>query len=478
MIKHDLQIITKQAPAGTLSVHNPYDLSKIGEVATAGEQHLEDALSTAHALYLDKNGWFSVQQRVAILETVAMLMSQRVEELTKLAASEGGKPYNDSKVEVNRAIDGCKLAIETIRNDAGKVIPMGGDIYSQNRAAFTMKQPIGLVVAVSAFNHPLNLIVHQVAAAIAAGCPVIVKPASDTPLSCVAFRQLLIEAGLPENWCQVFISDKSATATKLVTDPRVDFFSFIGSAKIGWMLNSKLSAGTRSALEHGGVAPALIYPDADIQNAANLLAKGGFYHAGQVCVSAQRLYITKANSQAFIQALRPLAETLVVGDPLSVKTQVGPLIRTSECDRIDDWVKQAVEQGASLICGGHKISETCYQPTILLNPPQEAKVSQLEVFGPVVCIYEVDDMQQAMELANSLEVSFQAAVFTQDIDNAFYTRKHLNASAIMLNDHSAFRIDGMPFAGLKESGLGVGGIPHTINDMQIEKMLVVKSDSI
>ncbi len=478
MITHDVKINSDIPKSGTLEVFNPYDRSKIAEIATVGEQHLEDALSSAEQLYLDKNSWMTVHQRVEILEKTAEIISSRIEELTNLAASEGGKPYLDSKVEINRAIDGCKLAIEVIRNEHGDVIPMGGDMYSANRAAFTLKEPIGVVVAVSAFNHPFNLIIHQVVAAVAAGCPVIVKPASDTPLSCIALRDILIEAGLPDVMCQVFISDKSATATKLVTDPRVSFFSFIGSAKIGWMLKSKLAPGTRSALEHGGVAPAIVYPDANYDEAINLLGKGGFYHAGQVCVSVQRVYLQKGHSQAFIDGLKVLAESLVVGDPLSDKTQVGPLIKPQECERIDEWVSEAVDAGAQLITGGNKISETCYQPTILLNPPLDTKVSQLEVFGPVICIYEVDEMAQAIELANGLEVSFQAAVWTSNIDNAFYVRKHINAAAIMVNDHTAFRIDGMPFAGLKESGYGIGGIPHTIHDMQVDKMMVIKSPSI
>ncbi len=478
MIIHDVKINSRIPKAGDLEVFNPFDRSKIAEVATVGEQHLEDALSSAEKLYLDKANWMSVHQRVVILEKTAEIISQRVAALTKLAASEGGKPYLDSQVEINRAIDGCKLAIEAIRNEHGEVIPMGGDKYSANRAAFTLKEPIGVVVAVSAFNHPFNLIIHQVIAAIAAGCPVIVKPASDTPLSCIAVRDILIEAGLPKEWCQVFISDKSATATKLVTDLRVSFFSFIGSAKVGWMLRSKLSSGTRCALEHGGVAPAIVYPDANYAEAITLLGKGGFYHAGQVCVSVQRVYLQKDHSEKFVAGLKTLAESLVVGDPLSDKTEVGPLIKPQECDRIHEWVTEAVAAGAKLVTGGNKISDSCYQPTILLNPPLDSKVSQQEVFGPVICIYEVEEMSKAIELANSLEVSFQAAVWTSNIDNAFYVRKHINAAAIMVNDHTAFRIDGMPFAGLKDSGYGIGGIPHTIEDMQVDKMMVIKSPSI
>ncbi|WP_251358037.1 aldehyde dehydrogenase family protein [Kangiella sp. TOML190] len=478
MMQHGVKINSKLPQAGTLTVVNPYDLSPIAEIATVGEQHLDDVLSSAEALYLDKDNWMTVHQRVQILQKAAEIIRSRVEDLTNLAASEGGKPYLDSKVEVNRAIDGCQLAIEVIRNEHGDLIPMGGDQYSANRAAFTLKEPIGVVVAVSAFNHPLNLIIHQVIAAVAAGCPVIVKPASDTPLSCIAVRDILIEAGLPEAWCQVFISDKNSTATQLVTDPRVSFFSFIGSAKVGWMLKSKLAAGTRSALEHGGVAPAIVYPDANYDNAINLLGKGGFYHAGQVCVSVQRIYLQKGHADAFVAGLKQLAEKLVVGDPLSDATEVGPLIRPKECDRVHEWVTQAVKAGAKLITGGNKISDTCYQPTILLNPPLDAQVSEQEVFGPVICIYEVEQMEQAVQLANSLEVSFQAAVFTTNLDNAFYVRKHINASALMVNDHTAFRVDGMPFAGLKESGYGTGGIPYTIHDMQVDKMMVIKSPNI
>ena len=377
----------------------------------------------------------------------------------------------DSRVEVNRAVEGIQLCVEHIRTAHGDVIPMTVD----NRVAFTQKEPIGIVVAVSAFNHPLNLIVHQVAAAISARCPTIVKPSEDTPLTCIRFVELLYEAGLPEQWCQVAIPKDVSVAEALVTDRRIGFFSFIGSAKVSWMLRSKLAPGTRCALEHGAAAPVILADDYDEALAVPTLLKGGFYHAGQVCVSVQRVFVPDDRLQKFAEQFSAAARHLSVGDPALASTKVGPLIRPGEVLRIHEWVSEAVESGAELKCGGKPMSDTCYEVTVLVNPDQESRISQLEIFGPVVCLYGYEELDQAVEQANSLDVAFQAAVFTQNIDTAFSLYKRLNASAVMISDHTAFRIDGMPFAGLKHSGLGVAGIPHTIDDMQIDKMMVIRS---
>ncbi len=463
---------------GTMTVYAPFDGAPIATVATATAQHIEHGLATALDLYRNKSGWLTVHQRVTILERATQLMADEHEFLVTQSAQEGGKPWMDSKVEVDRAIDGLKLAIETIRHDHGEVIPMGGDAYSANRVAFTQKEPIGVVVAVSAFNHPLNLIVHQVGAAVAAGCPVIVKPAHDTPLSCIHFARILHRAGLPPEWCQCLPIEDVELAGRLVTDERVAFFTFIGSAQVGWMLRSKLAPGTRCALEHGGVAPVLAYADASLDKLIPALLKGGYYHAGQVCVSVQRVFAHSSIVGEIGTQLAALARQLKVGDPTLRDTEVGPLIRPEEVQRVDQWVREAVAAGAECLCGGEAISESCYQPTLLLNPPVDAQVSTTEIFGPVVCLYAYDDMQQAIQIANALPFSFQAAVFTQDMDSAMHAYRHLNASAVMVNEHTAFRIDGMPFAGLNQSGHGVGGIPHSIHEMQIEKMMVIKSSSL
>ena len=460
---------------GSFEVFAPYDNKTIAIVDAADSAIVQKALATAAALHENRDAWLSLDQRINILEKTAHIMQQREEQLVFGAAHEGGKPLCDSKVEVARAIDGVKLCIESLRTESGSEIPMHLNPASAGRLAFTRKEPIGVVVAVSAFNHPLNLIVHQVAPAIATGCPVIVKPAQDTPLSCFRFVEILRQAGLPAAWCQALATPDLNVASELVTDQRVDFFSFIGSAKVGWMLRSKLSPGTRCALEHGGVAPVIFAQDADVEDALPLLAKGGFYHAGQVCVSVQRIFAHASIAKDLAHGIAKIAEQYVVGDPTLRTTDIGPLIRHAETDRVDTWVSEAVAEGAELILGGAKISDSCYECTVLYDPPQQSKVSQMEIFGPVICVYPYEDIDVAIAQANAVPFSFQASVFTRDIDRAMRVVNRINASAVMVNDHTAFRVDWMPFAGLKQSGLGVGGIPYTMEDMQVEKMLVLRS---
>lgn len=472
---HDLMLESDLPASGHITVRSPYDDRELAKVATASLEHVQDSLAAAHTFFRNRDGWLTVSDRVAILERAADLMSGQIDELTLLAASEGGKPYTDSRVEVVRAIDGIRLCIETLRGHVGSVIPIGTTQATAGRLAFTQKEPIGPVVAVSAFNHPLNLIVHQVAPAVATGCPVIVKPAADTPLSCLRFVAILREAGLPNAACQAIVTEDTATAEALVTDARVAFFSFIGSARVGWMLRSKLAPGTRCALEHGGAAPAILVDPFDRDATLESILKGGFYHAGQVCVSVQRVFAPASHARDFATALAARAEKLVIGAPEDPTTEVGPLIRTAEVDRVAEWVEEAIDAGATLLSGGRKISANCYEPTVLFNPPRDVRVSTQEIFGPVVCVYEYNDVADAVAQANALPVAFQAAIFGKEIDCAMQLYKQLDASAIMVNDHTAFRDDVMPFAGLRESGLGIGGIPYTMHDMQIDKMLVIKS---
>ncbi|MGB3210274.1 MAG: aldehyde dehydrogenase family protein [Desulforhopalus sp.] len=475
MEHYTLMVPGGSANGETLTITAPFDFRQIATADLAGPETVELALATAYRLYRQQDGWLSLPERLDILEKAAKMMEEEFESLALAAAEEGGKPLADSRVEATRAIDGMKLCIETMRTEGGHLIPMGTNPASAGKVAFTTYQPRGVVVAVSAFNHPLNLIVHQVAPAIATGCPVIVKPASKTPISCFRFVDILRRAGLPEEWCQPLVIGDSTLATKMVSDSRVAFLSFIGSSRVGWMLRSKLAQGTRCALEHGGVAPVIVAEDADLEIAVPKLVKGGFYHAGQVCVSVQRVYAHSSICTQLAEKIAAAAKMLIVGDPTSHRTDIGPLIDPAEVQRVDDWVREAVAGGAKLLCGGKKLSESCYECTVLLDPPETAKVSQLEVFGPVVCVYSYNKLDEAIARANQLSFSFQAAVFTAHIDTAMRVYKGVDGSAIMVNDHTAFRVDWMPFAGLKESGLGTGGIPHTIRDMQVEKMLVIHS---
>ena len=462
----------------TLKVFSPYDGEQIGKLNPVGEPEMEAMLAAAHRLFSDRSSWLPKSQRINILRKTAEIIRERRTSLAVAAAQEGGKPLVDSLVEIDRAADGIECCVEEIRGSAGNVIPMQIDSNSSSKVAFTQYEPIGVVAAVSAFNHPFNLIVHQVAPAVATGCPVLVKPAAATPLSCQAFIEILQEAGLPKGWAQMVLPSDINLATKMVSDPRVAFFSFIGSSRVGWMLKSKLAPGTRCALEHGGVAPVIVSADVDIDDVVERVAKGGFYHAGQVCVSVQRIFCDRQIVDVFSDKLAKAADKLKVGDPTKPDTDVGPLISEKECQRVADWVREAVESGATLKTGGKKLSGTCYKPTVLVNADKSANISTSEVFGPVVSIYPYDDVDVAIAEANSLPVSFQAAVFTKDLDFAMRCYQNLDATAVMVNEHTAFRVDWMPFAGARTSGHGVGGIPYTIHEMQTEKMMVWRSKSI
>lgn len=459
----------------SLDVTSPFDDSLIATVETANLEDIDHALTTASRLFADRDKWLPASARIAILDRAVVMMADRAEGLTAGSAREGGKPLVDSRVEMARCIDSLRTCVDTLRSDCSKPVPMGINGASQHRLTMMKKEPIGVVVAVSAFNHPLNLIAHQVGPAIAAGCPVIVKPAENTPLSCYRLVQIFHEAGLPAEWCQAILPADIAVSEKLVTDPRVAFFSFIGSAKVGWYLRSKLAPGTRCALEHGGVAPVILTADADLSMAIPGLAKGGFYHAGQVCVSVQRIFVHESIAKDVAQQLSDVANKLNVGDPLSDKTEVGPIIRQNEVERIDAWVQEAISEGAKLLSGGKALPNHCYAPTVLYSPSENSKVSNAEIFGPVICIYPFTDLDQAIATANSLDVAFQASVYSQDIDTAMYVSNRLDASAVMVNEHTAFRVDWMPFTGLKHSGLGIGGISYTMEDMQIDKMIVITS---
>jgi len=459
-----------------LEVTAPFDGQLIATVDQVDKSAIDHALNTASNLYNDRSKWLSAATRIEILSKLSELMKDNAERLILISAQEGGKPLTDTQVEMARAIDGINNCIECIRNNHGEEIPMGLNAASMNRLAVTSHEPIGVVVAVSAFNHPINLIVHQVGPAVASGCPVIIKPADDTPLSCYELVKLFHQAGLPKEWAQVVTPVDHSVAEALVSDSRVGFFSFIGSAKVGWMLRSKLAPGARCALEHGGVAPVIVAADADIETTVPMLAKGGFYHAGQVCVSVQRVFVEKSIARSVAQKIADAGNKMQVGDPTLADTDIGPIIRHSETRRISDWVEEAINAGAEKISGTGKISDSCYSPTVLFNPPADTSVSCKEVFGPVICVYEYEDIDEAIARANSLDVSFQAAVYTTNLNTAMHAYKQLNASAVMVNDFTAFRVDWMPFAGLRQSGMGVGGIPHTFKDMQIEKMLLIKSD--
>lgn len=462
----------------SVQVTNPYNGHALGILPTTSEAEAFEALETAHALYSNRDRWLPKCERLAILERLATLIEGRGEELALQAAREGGKPLVDSRVELQRATAGVRVACRELATEGGHEVPMDLDARSRHRWAMTYRDPRGVVLALSAFNHPFNLIVHQVVPAIAAGCPAIVKPAKATPLSCKSLVELTTEAGLPSGWCTMVLPEHSVV-DKLVRDSRVAFLTFIGSSAVGWSLRSKLAPGAHCALEHGGLAPVIVDETADLEQAVPKLVKAGYYHAGQVCVSVQRIYVAKAQMETFVGQFVPAVKALRVGDPIDPSTEVGPLIRGKEVERVHAWVKEAVAGGAKLLCGGESISPTCYAPSVLCDPPDDAALSTKEVFGPVVCLYSYDSKDEALRRANRPHGAyFQASVFTRDLDFALEAGRKLQGVAVMVNDHTAFRVDWMPFGGHRESGLGLGGIGYSMRDMTVERMVVFNSPAL
>jgi acyl-CoA reductase-like NAD-dependent aldehyde dehydrogenase len=460
-----------------LIVHSPYSGATLAELPYHSEQEAEAMFTRGHAVFSNRGQWLKPYQRKEILERFLVLLREHRNHLIQQAVLEGGKPWVDSEIEVNRAIAGVEIAISEMFHCVGRQVPMALSIGSSHRLAYTFREPLGLVFAISAFNHPVNLIIHQIIPAIAVGCAVIIKPASATPLSCLNLVQLLYQAGLPEPWCQVLICP-APLCEQFVADPRISFLSFIGSGRVGWHLRHLLAPGARCALEHGGAAPVIMAQDSDWRTALPLLVKGGYYHAGQVCVSVQRVYVHQDYFNDFCEAFVGLTRELRVGDPMEKSTDVGPLINMREVARVDEWVNEAVRLGAVCPLGGKTLGQQCYSPTVLITPSPLAKVSQEEVFGPVVALYPFQELSAAIQQANALPFSFQSAIFTQSLDTAMEAVQQLQAKTILVNDHTAFRADWMPFGGRKLSGEGVGGIPDTMQEMTFEKQFIIRSGAI
>jgi acyl-CoA reductase-like NAD-dependent aldehyde dehydrogenase len=343
---------------------------------------------------------------------------------------------------------------------------------SESRLAFTTREPIGVVVAISAFNHPVNLIAHQVAPALAMGNSVVVKPATQTPLSCLRLVAIFRECGFPED-AVIAAPCRGADAERLVRDARTRFLTFIGSEDVGWHLRSILNPGARCALEHGGEAAAVVDETADLARAVPALVKGAFYHAGQVCISVQRIYAHRAIRGELEARLVEAAAKLRVGDPVDPATDVGPLISAADQERVHDWVARATARGGKLRLGGKKLANQCHEVTVVADPPEDSELVVREVFGPIVSVMEFEDEDDVVRRVNATRNPFQSAVFAQDVDRALRLARAIDANAIIVNDHSAFRVDWMPFGGRDRAGLGLGGVPDSCREMSRQKLVVV-----
>lgn len=462
----------------TVDLYSPWDLKKISKIECINKDNVDQILDVTNNAFLNKEKFLSKIERIKILKKSKNLLLKNSKRFAEIIAFEGGKPLKDSKIEVARAINGIELCIEVLKKSHGTEIPMNLNNASSNKIAFTRKFPIGPVLAISAFNHPLNLIIHQVCPAIAAGCPIIIKPALDTPATCYEFIKLLMEAGLPEEYCQMININDHTITQKLVSDPRISFFSFIGSAKVGWKLKSMLSPGTKCAMEHGGVGSVIIDKETNLKKILPSILRGAFYHAGQVCVSIQKVIIHEDLVEQFTLMLRDSVKKVKIGDPRDINTDVGPLIRPSEVIRVDKVVKRAIKEGAELICGGVIKSKTTYECTVLKDPKDTSEISTCEIFGPVLCVQSYSLIDEAISMANHKEYAFQTSIYTKNIDVAMLCFERLEAKSVFVNEQTAFRVDWMPFGGIKNSGEGVGGIEYSFSDLLYDKLIIINSENI
>jgi acyl-CoA reductase-like NAD-dependent aldehyde dehydrogenase len=455
-----------------LVIKNPSTGETLKDLVCDTQETVEKKVALSAKLHANKDDQLPLALRISILEDVLQQMQTDREDLALLIALEGGKPLQDALVEAERAAFGIKLAIAHMLSQGSQTTPINTFSVQTEHLLSIHHEPIGPVIAVSAFNHPLNLVTHQLVSAFAAGCPCVIKPAADTPLCCIKLVEMFARANTPPGWVDYVLTQDNGMAETLVTDPRFAFFSFIGSARVGWYLRSKLPPGTRCALEHGGVAPAFVDETADLTSAIATLVKGGYYHAGQVCVSTQRIFIAKSIYGDFVERFCAAVRGLQVGDATNINTQIGPLIRQNEVTRVKQWISESVAMGGRLLIGGEVLSGQFCAPAVIANAPRDAIINQNEVFGPVCSLMAYEDLRQEINKINSEAYSFHSAIFSDSNETIQQCYKHLDTGCLMVNEHTAFRHDAMTFAGLKQSGLGAGGMPKSIHHMQVEKLLI------
>jgi acyl-CoA reductase-like NAD-dependent aldehyde dehydrogenase len=464
---------TPRETGAVVEVRSPYDDALVARVSAAGPDEYEEAaracVDAAPAVAA-----MPLHARSRLLRDVSAALRERRETFAARIVEEAGKPLRDARTEVDRAAMTFEVAAEEARRlpGAGEVLPMDLAPHGEGRFALTRRVPLGPIAAISPFNFPLNLVAHKLAPALAAGNPVVLKPASRTPLSALALADLMHDAGLPAGALSVLPMTRE-TGDLLVTDDRYRLLTFTGSAEVGWAMKAR--AGRKKVvLELGGNAAVIVDADADIGAAAERVATGGFSYAGQSCISVQRVYVHEQAWDAWLAAFLPRVEALVVGDPMDERTTVGPLISTTDVDRIEAWVREAVEGGARVLCGGERRSDRIFAPTVLTGVARHARICADEAFAPVVVVERVGSVDQAIDAVNDSAFGLQAGLFTTRIDTSLSAFDRLEVGGLLINDVPTYRIDHMPYGGVKDSGLGREGPRYAIEDMTELRLLVVR----
>ncbi|MCP4361124.1 MAG: aldehyde dehydrogenase family protein [Chloroflexi bacterium] len=452
----------------TIEVRNPQDNSLIDTVPKATAADMETAITAAEA-WFTQGRRLPVYERMAILEKTAVILTNKHEEYARIIAQEGIKTIREARKEVTRCIETIRISAEEARRLNGETITFDQMPGSENRRGFYSREPIGIIGAITPFNDPLNLVAHKVGPALAGGNAIIVKPDSKTPLSALWLAQAIHEAGVPAGMLQVIPGPGREVGDVLVTDPRVRMISFTGGLKTGKAIMSKVGL-KKVGMELGSNAPVIVLSDAELDTAVSANISGAFWAAGQNCLHVQRLLVHEEIYDEFAARFIAETEAYKVGDKLDEATDMGPLINETEAKRVERLVNEALEMGANLLTGGER-SGTFYAPTVLENLPDSCTLAQEEIYGPVTILYRIATLDEAIARANDVEYGLQAGIFTADLEKAFFAAAHLDCGGVMINDSTDYRIDAMPFGGVKGSGLGREGICFALQEMTEPKVV-------
>jgi acyl-CoA reductase-like NAD-dependent aldehyde dehydrogenase len=450
-------------------VLNPYDDSIVGEVTPSDEAAVRAAIGRASAAR-PLLAALPAHRRGAVLNQASRLIEAQTEDLARLMAQESGKPLRYARGEAKRAVETFAFAADEARRLHGETVPLDAAQSGVGRIGYFVRVPVGVVAAITPFNFPLNLVAHKVAPAVAAGCPLVLKPNPTTPLTALRLAEILAEAGLPEGGLEVVVGGADV-GTWLTSDPRVAMISFTGSPPVARAI-SQVAGLRRTVFELGGNAATVIDETVDIGVALEKTVVGSFAYSGQVCISIQRIYVQRSRYDEFRDQFVERTNRLVVGNPLAESTEVGPLINDAAAERIDTWIQEAVAGGAAVLTGGTRRGRT-YQPTVLENVTREMRVMREEVFGPVVNLIPFDDFDQALDAVNDSDFGLQAGVYTRDLARATRAIERLDVGGVMINDVPTFRVDHMPYGGNKLSGVGREGPRFAIEAMTTLKMVVI-----
>ena len=454
-------------------VRNPYNDEVVGSTGVATAEHAAAAMDAAAAALTEVP---LQHQRAATLERARVLLGERADEVARCIAEEAGKPLQQSQAEVARAQDTLLFSAVEARKLAGTVVPFEASSSGAGKLGFSVFHPKGVVAAITPFNFPLNLVMHKLAPAFAAGCPVVLKPAGDTPLTAYLLAEILLEAGWPPGYLHVLTGPSGVIGPIMTGHQAVKVISFTGSTGVGHSLQED-NPHKEVLMELGNNTPVIIDTSADIELAASRIAATAFTHAGQSCISAQRLYVHRDVKDAFVDLLSAKVSALRVGDPLDPQTEVGPLIRTEDRDRIVSWIAEAVDAGAKIRTGGEINRDGTLQPTVLDEVSQDMKVSCEEIFGPVVAVQPVSDVDEAIALANDSDYGLQAGIFTRDLDVAFRAAQSLLFGGVTVNESPTFRADQQPYGGFRDSGNTREGPAWSVRDYLEETVVIVQVGS-